>query len=124
MRMRSKGSILYKGFAFLASTMMLFAFHNSNAIGTSSGIGKTRIYFSKATKGKIIVQIKTTDNKDVELYLFNAGGELVQKKETNTGDIITLHGVKQGHYLYQCFEKDIQLKSGKLMVNKNSIDYD
>jgi hypothetical protein len=35
-----------------------------------------------------------------------------------------LQGINEGQYLYQCFEKDIELKSGKLMVNQNNITYD
>lgn len=116
--------ILYKGIAFLVCMLLLMFFYNTKAINTENKFAKTTIYFSKASKGKIKVQIITAKPKQVELYLFNAGGELIKKLETDTKQISLLQGIHEGQYLYQCFEKDIELISGKLMVNQNNITYD
>jgi hypothetical protein len=116
--------ILYKGIAFFVCMLLLMFFYNTKAINTGNRFAKTTIYFSKASKGKINVQIITAKTKKVELYLFNAGGELIKKLETDTKQISLLQGINEGQYLYQCFEKDIELKSGKLMVNQNNITYD
>lgn len=115
--------IMIKCFAIFSCMMLLILF-TSNASNNRSSVGKTMIYFSKTNKGKMNVQIKTALNKNVELYFFNSSGELVKKIETETKNVITVQSFEKGQYLYQCFEKDTQLKSGKLIVNQHSINYD
>ena len=117
-------ALIYKSIAFLACAILLLFFTKSRANSINNSYGNTIIYFSQAAKGNINVQIKADKIKNVELYIFTAGGELVEKLETDTKSIHTLLRVEKGEYLYQCFEKDNQLKIGKLNVNKNSLNYD
>lgn len=109
---------------FLASCLALILIALSSTAYSSEAAGKTIVLFSKANKGKINVQIKGRTHKKIQLYLFDAGGQLVQKTESQARNIITLYDVERGQYLYQCFENDVELKSGNLLVQKNRIDYD
>jgi len=102
--------------------MMLLFFYKAKVYNNSPA-GKTITYFSKTTNGKINVQIKAVRNSNVEFYLFDFAGELTEKKIIETKSILTLSEIKKGEYLYQCFEKDIQLTSGKLSINQNRIIY-
>lgn len=81
------------------------------------------IHFSKSVNGKINVEVITDQPKKVALYLFSAHGELIKKLDTNTKLVNEVSGINEGQYLYQCFENDTQLKSGKLMVKSNNISY-
>ncbi len=116
--------LMYKAIAVTACIMLLMFFYKAKATKSNNLFAKTTIYFSKAPEEKINVKIITAQPRKVQLYLFSAGGDLVKKLETDTKQVQTLNGIKKGQYLYQCFEKDIQLKSGKLIVNQNSISYD
>ena len=111
--------VLSKTLVGLSCVALMSAAANSNHTVT-----KTVVLFSKANKGKINVHIKGKAYKKVALYLFNSGGQLVQQTESTNKSTITLQELPHGQYLYQCFENDVQLKSGNLSVYKNSIDYD
>lgn len=89
---------------------------------SSSKEGKKIVSFSKTTRG-INVHIKGSRTHSVELYLFNTDGKLVHKTKSKRQAIITLPQLKNGLYLYQCFDEDVQLTSGNLVVQKNSIDF-
>ena len=108
----------------LAASMALMMFVFTSTANESRATRKTVVLFSKANNGKINVQIKGNTHRNVALYLFDPGGRLVQKTESNTRNIITLQRLERGQYLYQCFKNDVQLKSGNLYINKNSINYD
>ncbi len=109
---------------FLASCLALMFGALSSTAHINEAAGKTIVLFSKANKGKINVQIKGRVHKKIQLFLFNPGGQLMHKTETKASNMITLHDVERGQYLYQCFENDVELKSGNLLVYKNRIDYD
>lgn len=104
--------------------MALILIALSSTAYSNETAGKTVVLFSKANKGKINVQIKGPSHKKIQLYIFDAGGQLVHKTESNASKLITLYDVERGQYLYQCFENDVELKSGNLSVYKNRIDYD
>ncbi|MEX0636371.1 MAG: hypothetical protein WD135_06360 [Ferruginibacter sp.] len=87
-------------------------------------VSKTAIHFSRHHTGKVLVEIKALENQNIELYIFDAEGILVKKIDAfnkKTDKTIELY---YGQYIYQCFDKDTQLKSGKLFVNQNNINYD
>ncbi len=109
---------------FLACSLTLILLTLSSTAYSSETASKTIIMFFKANKGKINVQIKGPARKNIQLYLFDTGGQLVRKTEGKASNIITLHNIESGQYLYQCFENDVELKSGNLLVFKNKIDYD
>ena len=112
-----------KVFFFASCVALMFAALSSTA-HNNEATGKTIVLFSKANKGKINVQVKGGAHEKIQLYLFNPGGQLVHKTESKARRMITLHDVERGQYLYQCFENDVELKSGNLLVYKNRIDYD
>ena len=117
---------LYRSIVLFAFALLILFFYKSKAADNNSSYsyGKTMIFFSQTSKGNINVQVKALKTKNVELYIFNTSGELVHKLVTDTKSINTLQGMHKGQYLYQCFEKDIELKSGKLNINQNNINYD
>jgi len=117
-------SFLIKGLAFFAGMFLLFCYNHTTALTINNRYKKTLIHFSKASNGKINVQVITEQTKKVALYLFNTDGDLVKKLDTDTKQIYVVSGINEGQYLYQCFENDTQLKSGKLIVKPNDISYD
>lgn len=114
---------LSKGIALVTGVVLVCSYFKSTAIN-SNHRAKTQIHFSKAANGKINVQVITEQSKKVALYLFSANGELIKKLDTNTKWVNQVSGINDGQYLYQCFENDTQLKSGKLIVEPNDISYD
>ncbi len=87
-------------------------------------VSKTTIHFSRQYTGKVLVEIKALENQNVELYIFDAEGILVQEIESFHKKIDNTLELNYGQYIYQCFDKDTQLKSGKLFINQNNISYD
>lgn len=90
---------------------------------SSSKEGKRIVSFSKTNTGKINVHIKGNRTQQVELFLFNTDGKLVHKTQSSRQVTLTLPQLQHGLYLYQCFDEDVQLSSGNLVVQKNSIDF-
>lgn len=117
-------AMLIKGIAFFTCVTLVMFFLTSNAMDSGSKIAATEVLFTQSATGEINVQVNTAVNKKVQLYLFTASGEFVKKLETSTKIVCPLKGITSGQYLYQCFEKDLQLKSGKLLVSKNNLKYD
>lgn len=113
-----------KGLAFFTGIFLLFCCYHTTALNINNRYAKTLIHFSKASKGKINVQVTTAHSKIVVLYLFTADGKLVKKMDTDTKTTYVVSGILEGQYLYQCFKNDTQLKSGKLIVKPNDISYD
>jgi hypothetical protein len=116
-------TVIGKGLAFFAGIFLMCCYFNSTALN-SIHRNKTLIHFSKSINGKINVQVITEQPKKVALYLFSAQGELIKKLDTNTKLVNEVSGINEGQYLYQCFENDTQLKSGKLIVKSNDISYE
>ena len=108
----------------LASCIALLSVALGFTAHSNEKAGKTQVLFSKADNGEINVQIKGGTHQKIQLYLFNASGQLVHTIESKPSNQIILHDVEHGQYLYQCFENDVELKSGNLLVYKNKIDYD
>jgi hypothetical protein len=85
---------------------------------------KTEVHFSRHHSGNVLVEIKAIENKNTAVFIFDAEGDLVQKMEAGAKKIDNVLVLPNGQYLYQCFNKDAQLKTGKLFVNQNNISYD
>jgi len=94
---------------------------NDNRIKKSD---KTEVYFSRHHSGNVLVEIKAIENKNTAVYIFDAEGALVQKMEAGAKKIDNVLSLPNGQYFYQCFNKDAQLKTGKLFVTQNNISYD
>lgn len=117
-------AMLVKGIAFLTCLALLMFFLNSKATDTGTNLAATEVLFTQSKTGDITVQVNAPVDKKVQLYLFRASGEFLKKLETTTKTICPLKGIGRGQYLYQCFEKDLQLKSGKLLVSETNLKYD
>ena len=117
-------AMVVKGIAFLSCVALVMFFFKSKAMDTGGNMVATEVLFTQSESGDISVQVNAPGDKTVQLYLFTAAGEFVNKLETTTKTICTLKGIGRGQYLYQCFEKDLQLKSGKLLVSENNLKYD
>jgi hypothetical protein len=85
---------------------------------------KTEVYFSRHHTGNVLVEIKAIENKNTAVYIFDAEGALVQRMDAAAKKIDNVLALPNGQYFYQCFNKDAQLKTGKLFVNQNNISYD
>lgn len=85
---------------------------------------KADVHFSKHYTGNVLVEIKAIENKNIELYIFDADGTLVQKIASTNKKSDNLLAMENGQYIYQCFDKDAQLKTGKLFINQNNVNYD
>lgn len=117
-------AMLVKSIAFVTCILLLMFFLNSNAMDNGTNPAATQVLFTQSKTGDITFQVNALADKKVQLYLFRASGEFVKKLETTTKTICPLKGIGRGQYLYQCFEKDLQLKSGKLLVSENNLKYD
>lgn len=111
-------------FSIAALIIMLCVFQTSSASEPSISKNKTTVLFSKSSEGNINIIIKTPVEKKVEFYLFRASGEFVKKINTRSRTTNTINKLSDGQYLYQCFEKDLQLTSGTLTLNADNIIYD
>jgi hypothetical protein len=109
--------------SLLVLMVLLCTFADSNATILPMGKNKTVVLFSKNDDGNINILIKTPVEKKVEFYLFKASGELVKKINTRSKINNTINKLSDGQYLYQCFEKDLQLISGTLTVNAENMIY-
>ena len=94
---------------------------NDNRIRKSD---KTEVHFSRHHSGNVLVEIKAIENKNTAVYIFDAEGALVQRMEAGAKKIVNVLSLPNGQYIYQCFNKDAQLKTGKLFVTQNNISYD
>jgi hypothetical protein len=87
-------------------------------------INKTAVHFTRHVSGNILVEIKAMGNKNIDLYIFDTEGILIKKITTAPIKADHLFTLNNGQYIYQCFENDAQLKTGKLFVNPQQINYD
>jgi hypothetical protein len=117
-------AMLVKSIALLSCIALVMFFFQSEAMNTGTNIATIEVLFTQTETGDINVQVNAPGEKKVQLYLFTASGEFVKKLETATKTVCALKGIGRGQYLYQCFEKDLQLKSGKLLVSENNLKYD
>jgi hypothetical protein len=87
-------------------------------------INKAAVQFTRHVSGKIFVELRAIGNKNIDLYIFDTEGTLVKKITTASIKADHLFPLNNGQYIYQCFENDEQLKTGKLFVNPQQINYD
>lgn len=85
---------------------------------------KAEVHFSRHYSGNVLVEIKAMDKKNIELYIFDTDGSLVKKITASNIKTDNLLAMENGQYIYQCFDEDAQLKTGKLFINQNKVNYD
>lgn len=85
---------------------------------------KAAVHFSRHYSGNVLIEIKAIEKKNIELYIFDTDGSLVKKIAAANIKTDNLLAMENGQYIYQCFDKDAQLKTGKLFINQNNVNYD
>lgn len=107
--------------------LLFWVFFSKAIAGNDNRIkkaAKTEVHFSRHQSGNVLVEIKAMENKNTAVFIFDAEGDLVHKMEAGAKKIETVLALPNGQYFYQCFNKDAQLKIGKLFINQNNISYD
>jgi hypothetical protein len=87
-------------------------------------VNKTAVHFNRDVNGNIHVEIKAVENKNIDLYIFDSEAVLVKKITTASIKADHLFTLNNGQYIYQCFDNDVQLKTGKLFITSQQINYD
>ena len=52
----------------------------------------------------------------MKLFIFTPDGILINGVAVAANEIITVKSLEKGLYLYECFDKDERMKSGRLLI--------
>lgn len=107
--------------------LLFWVFFSQSIAGNddkTTKVAKAAVHFSRHHTGNVLVEIKAIEKKNIELYIFDAEGSLVKKIASSNKKTDNLLAMENGQYIYQCFYKDAQLKTGKLFINQNNVNYD
>ncbi len=108
----------------IVSCAILVLIYNNSQAANGSRFTKTHISFKQLSNNDISLKLKSSVATQIQFYLFTADGKLVKKIEASNSSESVIKNPGMGIYLYQCFEKDKALKSGKLILEKNKLNYD
>jgi hypothetical protein len=107
--------VFYKIIALLICFLLVLLYNKSKADDFFSA-DRTRVKFIQLSKTAVSVKIRSESGNMVELFLFSPGGELEKSIKVDPAKKTLIENLKTGLYLYQCFENDIELNSGKLIL--------
>ncbi|MEO6405447.1 MAG: T9SS type A sorting domain-containing protein [Ferruginibacter sp.] len=110
--------------AFIVFCALLVLVYNSTRAASGRMFSKTHIIFRQMPNSDISMKVKASEAVQLQFYLFTSEGKLLKKIETAGSAISVIKNPGSGIYLYQCFENDHELKSGKLILKNNKLNYD
>ena len=101
--------------ALLLFVLLLISYTTLKADDKFTDMNTVKVSFTKMPNNDLNIEISSFTQKKVDLYFFSSEGSLVKHIKTTTQRTATVKDMEKGAYLYQVFEKDKELKSGKLI---------
>jgi len=74
------------------------------------------IFKQDIAKKELKVMLKANLSNPVEIYFFTVEGRLAKQVTVNNKQETIIKDLKKGTYLYECFNNEVNLKSGKLVL--------
>jgi hypothetical protein len=107
--------------ALLITCFMLVMLYNQSkaavlptAIATSNRV--TVNFINDAEKNELTIRVKSRTEAPLQLFIFSIDGILIKEVPVNSRQSTSIKSLKKGLYLFECFDKDERMKSGKLMI--------
>jgi hypothetical protein len=113
--------VIFKIIVLITCFMLVLIYNKSKAAGMypspPATYKKVAVSFTQnvATK-ELKVFIKADAKKIMQLYFFSVDGKLVKKISVNARQETIVNDLQKGMYLYECFDNDLKLQSGKLVL--------
>ncbi|MEJ7627113.1 MAG: hypothetical protein WKF35_09630 [Ferruginibacter sp.] len=107
-------SATYKAIALIICFLLVLIYNKSKANNNAES-KKIHVKFIQLTNNAVSVEIRSGKNT-VDLYLFSSEGRLEKNIKIINTEKKIISNLEKGTYLYQCFENDLQLQSGKLIL--------
>lgn len=98
--------------------MLVMLYNKSKAADRHPNLtNKVAVIFKQdVAKKELKVILKANLNNPVEIYFFTVEGRLAKQVTVNSKQETVIKDLKKGTYLYECFNNEVNLKSGKLIV--------
>lgn len=103
----------------LLTCFMLVMLYNKSKAGElpPSTFKKVAVTFRQdLAKSELMILLKSSADKAVKLYIFSADGKLLKETFINNKQETVVKDLKRGMYLYECFDNELEVKSGKLIL--------
>jgi hypothetical protein len=76
----------------------------------------TVLFTENVAKKELKVLIKAGGNKVMQIYFYSTMRKLVKEVLVNNSQETIIKDMQKGIYFYDCFDNDLKLKSGKLII--------
>jgi hypothetical protein len=110
---------ILKIIVLLTCFMLVMLYNKSKAADHHpfSTFKKVTVSFSQdVVKNELTVVLKADANKSMKLYFFSAQGKFVKEISIISQQETIVTDLKRGMYLYECFDNELKVKSGKLVL--------
>jgi len=107
--------VTYKAIALIICFLLVLIYNKSRANNNEES-KRLHVKFIQLTNNTVSVEIRSGKNNTVDLYLFSSEGRLEKNIKIINTEKKIISNLEKGTYLYQCFENDLQLQSGKLIL--------
>ncbi len=111
---------IFKIIVLITCFMLVIIYNKSkaaNLINPPSTYKKVAVVFTQNVANKELkVLIKAAANKVIQLYFFSKEGKMVKKISLNTSKEIIIKDMQKGMYLYECYDNELKLNNGKLII--------
>ena len=67
-------------------------------------------------KNELKIKIKSRTGTAMKLFIFTPDGILINGVAVAANEITIVKSLEKGLYLYECFDKDERMKSGRLLI--------
>jgi hypothetical protein len=101
----------------LITCFMLVLLYNKTKAATPPSTFKKISLSFKQDKKELKVSLKTATSKTLSLYFFSKQGILVKEVSLSSLHESVITGMKKGTYWYRCFDNELEVNCGKLLLN-------
>jgi hypothetical protein len=125
MKKRLQGNPAMLKIIVLFTCFMLVMLYNKSKAGDrgssfnspASTYKKVSVSFKQdVVKNELTVLLKADANKSMKLYFFSAEGKFVKEILISSQQETVVTDLKRGMYSYECFDNELKVKSGKLVL--------
>jgi hypothetical protein len=113
-------TLLFKTALLITCFMLVILYNKSKAAEvptTSFATNRVAVNFSHdIEKNELTIRVKSSSEAIMQLFIFSTDGILIKEVAVNAHKTTTVKGLKKGFYLYECFDKDERMKSGRLTI--------
>lgn len=117
MRNSQPNPAIFKIIILITCFMLVMLYNKSKAADRHPCTNKIAVVFRQDfSKKELTVIVKANLSNPVQLYFFTIDGRLAKQISVNSKQETVIKDLKKGTYLYECFNDEVNLKSGKLVL--------